>query len=188
LASIGGTEPAVHDALRKLLSRKITGVRRVALEALLESTPESPDMLGDLLKWLSEGNEEGRLNGILAVGLLEGDRRAAVPILMRTVSDPDPMIRKAAAWALGTIGPEAGAALPTLHQMSADWKNSFVTPRPRNRSQPAYHSSVWSELSPRQNESFRRRSGEARNRLEPLSVQQVVREAIAAIDGAVSPE
>jgi len=187
VASIGGTDPAVLAALRKLLSSPITEVRLAALEALLELTPQSPDMLGDLLKWLSESNEEGRVTAILAIGSLDRDRREAVEPLTGALSDYQPAVRKAAAWALGRIGPEAGVALPALRESLADWKNSFFNPPRQNRMQDFGDLRVWTESSPTQKQSFRLLGEETSRRLEPLSVHLVVRDAIAAIEPAVSP-
>jgi HEAT repeat protein len=186
VVSIGGNDSEVRGALRRLLSSDIAEVRLVALQALLEFSPESPDILDDFMKCFSDAKEKDLLTAILAVGLLNGDRREAVPILTEALRNSDPMFRKAAAWALGTMGPDAGAALPALHESLADWKNSFFAPRPMTQS--LVYGDPWANEAWReQTGSFRRMGETARYRLIPMSVHQVVREAIAAIEPPVSP-
>ena len=46
--------------------------------------------------------------------------RAAVPILIMAIKDPDKDVRQSAAWALQYIGPDAVDAVPALTEALAD--------------------------------------------------------------------
>ena len=64
-------------------------------------------------KWMAPRRTE-------AVLLLHASGALAVPTLTSTCGDPDPDVRRASAWALGEIGPEAKAAIPALEKLLED--------------------------------------------------------------------
>jgi HEAT repeat protein len=182
LAVIGDRSPAILSGLRALLSSKNSAVQLEALGALVRLAPDSPEVLGDLLKWLSGSlvNGEGRVEIILAIGRLNVDRRGAVPPLVAALQDRDPGVRKAAAWTLGQIGAEAESALPALREALAEWKNSFQDPA-RNKAYLDDDAYYRAEIR-RWHSSNHPLLGKNYERLAAMSVRQVLQEAIAAIE------
>jgi len=183
LALIGDRSQTVLSGLRSLLSSKNPMVQLEALGALVRLAPDSPEVLVDLLNWLDGSlvNGDGRVEVILAIGRLNVDRQGAVPPLIGALQDRDAEVRKAAAWALGQIGPEAEAALPALHEALGEWRNSFHDPA-GNADWLVYddpvsriHVSQWIDGN-------RPLLGKKDKRLSAMSVRQVVQEAIAAVE------
>jgi HEAT repeat protein len=129
LALIGGKDPEVLAALRTQLRSDNDRASSVAFDALLELSPESPDLLAEFLNRRQVSNNPGRASGIFAISRMTCDRRDAIGPLTDALRDEDPEIRKLAAWVLGTLGSEAGAALPALHDALSDWQNSLYAPR-----------------------------------------------------------
>jgi HEAT repeat protein len=193
LADIGDTDPAVLLALRRLQSSEVGRVQIAALAGLSQLTPDSPDVLRDLLNWLRDHREQpgrefgSRTEVILAIGSLAVDRKDAVRPLIGELGSSEPAIRKAAAFSLGQIGPAAQEALPDLRKLMMD---------PENPASPRVSS--WNEQIfggprvriERARDGFRipqLPGADQVRRLTKLSVSSVVREAIAAIEQPASP-
>jgi HEAT repeat protein len=119
LELVGGADPNVLAALQMQLLGGNARAGNVALDALLELSPESPDLLPELLK----------RHWILAISRLTCDRHNAIGPLTEALRGTEPRARKAAAWVLGTLGPDATTALPALYEALSDWQNSLYEPR-----------------------------------------------------------
>jgi HEAT repeat protein len=123
LVGIGITDSAVLAAIRRHLSNETERVRSRALRAISQLTPDSPEVLTCCLKWVQEKQWPSNRGGlILAIGRHRGNRQDAVTPLAEMLDDAEPEIRKAAAWSLGMIGPEASASLPSLKEVLNDSK------------------------------------------------------------------
>jgi HEAT repeat protein len=187
LVSIGGDDPDVLAALQHLVLSRNAGVQYAALQSLWNLTPDSPEIFTGLLQLLTESHGGSpRIGAILAIGGLKGDRQDAVGPLSAALADEDPEIRKAAAWCLGTMGPEGAAALPALRDALTVWQNSFCDPSRYARWALDGVDERFYERRFQQRVSFE--NGEVSRRLARLSVQQAVREAIAAIDPGSAPD
>lgn len=62
---------------------------------------------------------------IMQLGRMGAKARQAVPVLVKSLTDPEERVRSDAARALGDIGPEAGEAVPNLIQALGDKDNSL---------------------------------------------------------------
>ena len=186
LVRIGDSDPAVLAALRRHLANEDEQVQISAIRALARLTPESPEDLTGHLKWLCDnGRSQNRGGVILEIGRLIRDRQVAVTLLSALLADNTPEIRKAAAWSLGKIGPEASAALPSLKEILKVWDVSLHSPHIQpDPTQTSLDDVLWTRL-----ESGRwldlddpLASGMTDLQYQNKSVQQVVREAIAEIE------
>jgi len=75
----------------------------------------------DAIAFMVSGSEAAtRSQAIQALGSLGKDAKSAIPVLMKSLSDPDPMIVAWSAWALGRMGNAASGALPALERIKAD--------------------------------------------------------------------
>jgi HEAT repeat protein len=189
LVGIGITDSAVLAAIRRHLSNETERVRSRALRAISQLTPDSPEVLTCCLKWVQEKQWPSNRGGlILAIGRHRGNRQDAVTPLAEMLDDAEPEIRKAAAWSLGKIGPDARAALPSLEEALKHWENSLYSFHDRRYPPPSL-----ADDPRRQLENGRWREldtgffGGMRDlQFQERSVQQVVREAIAAIEARSS--
>lgn len=189
LARIGDAGSDVIAAIRRHLSNEAEHVQLAALQALARLDPDSPVVLADHLNWLNGPVMSGRLDVILAIGRLRGDRRAAVPALARLLSSSDPNFRKAAARSLGKMGPAASGALPDLQAALNVRENSQYAfhkrrypPIPtagdrRSRIETARWHDLESPLTSEQRDL----------RFQEQSVVEFVREAIAEIEPQRQP-
>ncbi len=189
LTHIGNADPEVLAAVRRHLSNETESVRFAAVRALARFVPDSPDVLAFYLRWLGDSHGPSNRSGvILAIGRLPGNRQDAVTPLAELLKDPNPEIRKAAAWSLGQIGPDARAALPSLNEALNDWENSLYSfhnrlyPLPSMAESPRIRLETgrWHDLDDR----FL--SGMRDLQFQEKSVQQVVREAMAQIEAGSS--
>ncbi|MBI3861961.1 MAG: HEAT repeat domain-containing protein [Planctomycetia bacterium] len=184
LIRIGDFAPDVIVAVRRHLANENDSL--VALRALRQMTPDSPEVLSDHLNCLRDNRwSSSRIEVMLAIGRLPGERLEAVAPLSTLLTERAPEIRKAAAWSLGKIGPNARNALPDLREALNAWENSLYTARsqsslrrpglnddPRSR----FESGRWGdseELSPGQTDD---------PHFHEKSVRRVVLEAIAKIE------
>jgi hypothetical protein len=142
-------------------------------------------VLADYLNWLDDNALSSfRVQVILEIGRLSGDRRNAVAPLTLLLIDGGSDIRKAAARSLGQIGPDASAALPALREALNDWKNSLYSlPFGRHPRLPRLVEDSWMR---HETERYSDADGSFTGIGDPLlqekSVQQVVREAIELIE------
>jgi HEAT repeat protein len=184
LGRIGDSDPAVLAAIRRHIANEDEQVQISAIRALARLIPDSPEVLTRHVKCLAD-SPQNRVGVILAIGRLPGDRQSAVTPLTALLDDADPEIRKAAAWTLGKIGPDASAALPSLNEVLKEWKNSLYPFRTRRYSTPPALAD-----DPRQRLETGRWvdlddplvSGMKDPQFQEKSVHQVVREAIAEIE------
>jgi HEAT repeat protein len=63
------------------------------------------------------GDAEAKVNALTEIAKLGPAAAPAVDRLIPLLKDEDDAVRRTAAWVLGTIGPEAKAALPELKQL-----------------------------------------------------------------------
>jgi HEAT repeat protein len=70
--------------------------------------------LSEWIKLLDSQDLDRRLGAARALGDLGADAKAAVPALIRRLTDRDAFVPTAAANSLGAIGPEAAAAIPAM--------------------------------------------------------------------------
>jgi hypothetical protein len=182
LALVGSTDAEVFAALQGQLASDDDDTSSAALDALLQLSPESPDLLIELLHRRPGSAYPGRELWTFAITRMTCDRREAVGPITDVLRNADPEARKLAAWALGAIGSEARAALPALHDALADWENSLYMARANMRRY------VDNSLQDQINGSNRIRSSlfaayyAKRIELQAPSVRDVVREAILRID------
>ncbi|MDA1273825.1 MAG: HEAT repeat domain-containing protein [Verrucomicrobia bacterium] len=143
-------QPAVVDALRRLLQDGSVEVRRNAAKALAAYGEQSLPAASRLLELLADYDEETRAAAAAALGAMHaeeaipkiiqllGDPNAsvradaagalgmglnassAVPDLIRLLGDSDVTVRRSAAFAMSFIGSDAKAAIPTLTTMLSD--------------------------------------------------------------------
>jgi HEAT repeat protein len=187
LARIGDREAEVLKAIRRHVDNDDAPLRDSATAALVRLTLDSSEVLTDYLKSLNDAGNlmHNPVVAILEIGRLPGDRQNAVIPLAGLLVASDLEIRKAAAWSLGKIGPEAGTALPLLKEARNDWKNSLFSrgnghfPKPpslADNPRIRLEAARWGGLDDAfmiQREAFS---------LRGKSVKQVIDEAIAAIE------
>lgn len=122
-----GAESAV-PALARRLSDPDFGVRLQALSALFSIGigPES-DVVPALLS-LAGTTGMDIPNRVLATELLSSAGRAAVPALASLLADEEPLVRKSAAFGLGTLGGEesVSALLDILHAEDPDVRATAI--------------------------------------------------------------
>jgi HEAT repeat protein len=185
LAFVDGKDPQVSAALRTQLASDDADASSVALDVLLQLSPDSPEYLAELLNQRPLGGSPRPEGWILAIARMTCDRQDAIGPLTDALRVGDSVTRKAAAWVLGTLGSEARSALPALQVALADWQNSLY--EPRIVILDSVGSSIRGEISgwrrSRIWQSFFETGDEQRPRLgRQLSVRDVVREAILKID------
>jgi len=122
LGRIGDARPEVVDALRARLADPDPIVKVRALRALALLAPDSPAVLSDCLALLTgDGSRYTRVDVMLAIGELTGDRREAIGPLTEALAEDDPQIRAVAAMTLGKIA--ARDALGALREVLAEERN-----------------------------------------------------------------
>jgi HEAT repeat protein len=63
------------------------------------------------------GDADAKANALGEISKLGPDAAAVVPKILPLLKDADPLVRRTAAYTLGTIGPAAKAAVPDLKAM-----------------------------------------------------------------------
>ena len=163
IGEIGEASAPVLSGLRAELAGGPPLERVAALECLVRLAGDSPSVLDDLTGLLqSDRLPHVRAHAALAIVALSVDRRAAVAPLIDALTDENPYVRTAAAVALGSIGREARESLPALRAALRDRLNTIVN---AHQTQPP-EIQVWIPT------------------LDPLSVDEAVRAAMAKIEAA----
>ena len=120
-AARGPSEPLFGVQLEPGESRSHPGTASPSLIALLETALD--EAAWDSFTRGSAIRRSGRAGFArnVCVGLGNWGSSDAVPVLSRALSDPEPLVRAHAAWALGRVGSaEAGAALSAHASMETD--------------------------------------------------------------------
>ena len=111
-------------ALLPRLADSDVAERRLAAEALGDMGPKAEAAVPAFIRALDDEDVEVRTFAAFALAHF-GPRAAAVAALTRLVAAGPGKAREMAAWALGTIGPEAAAAVPAL--VEALWERDPVS-------------------------------------------------------------
>jgi HEAT repeat protein len=88
--------------------------KRIGLSPEVLRRAQIDQQISRLMPRLTEGDRPSRLAAIRELGELEAAAKAALPTLVKALSDPAWEIRREAARAIGNIGPEARAAMGLL--------------------------------------------------------------------------
>ncbi|MFM7103468.1 MAG: HEAT repeat domain-containing protein [Verrucomicrobiota bacterium] len=96
---------------RRLLAAFLLGGSLLALPGCGSSGPKA-SLEAELGKL--GGDADAKVNALNEIAQLGGQAAPAVPKLMELLKDPDPVVLRTAAYALGSIGPKAKAAIPAL--------------------------------------------------------------------------
>jgi len=114
--ALGALGPSALPELRETLRSGSVSRQRVALYALGELGPSQPQVMADILPFVTKGRtREVRLNALGALGKLGVNAKDAVPAIVGAVTDGDGGIRTEARRALVKIGL---AALPAVDEGS----------------------------------------------------------------------
>lgn len=114
-------DPPVGGQLEAAASRSHPGTRSPSLIALLETALDEAEW--DAFSRGSAIRRSGRAGFArnVCVGLGNWGSPEAVPVLSRALSDPEPLVRAHAAWALGRVGSaEARSALSAHASVETD--------------------------------------------------------------------
>jgi HEAT repeat protein len=117
--AIGAFGTAARDAasdLRRSLAHGDPWVRLGAAMSLARVEPRAPEPWETFGRLVLDANRDVRRRTVLSLGVLR--REEAVPLLTERLDDRDADVRKAAAQALGDMGPAAAAAIPSLEAMT----------------------------------------------------------------------
>jgi HEAT repeat protein len=113
--------PSALGALRAAFSSTLPGLRAAAVESIRQlRAPTGATRVTDansVLPLLSDSDSSVRLQATLTCGFLR-DGSAVTALGGVVAADPSPLVRKAAAWALGEIGD--GSASPLLRAAQSD--------------------------------------------------------------------
>ncbi|HUE74832.1 MAG TPA: HEAT repeat domain-containing protein [Pirellulaceae bacterium] len=112
----GSASPAVIEVLIDLLATDDLMTKLKAIVALAEIGPPAKAALPALERVRKSDDKWSASRSILATGKILGEKDL-VAQLLRELSNKDPAARSGAAWALGTMGPEAREALPALRKL-----------------------------------------------------------------------
>ena len=181
LIRIGDSSPAVLAAIQRHLTNEDDQLQRLSLRALTQLSPESPEVRAIYKKWLHDlSMPQERLGHIFEISQLAGDRREFVDVLRDLLFDDSPEIRKSAAWTLGTMGSQAQLALPALKSIQGNWQDSLY---PSRNWRLAVNPDDRQGQLERERWDDRAVSAAKSPPYLQKSVQQVVSEAIAKIEG-----
>jgi HEAT repeat protein len=123
----GPAAQGIELRLVEIMKRDDDGTcRTLAAEALATFAPDSPNVIGELVKALDdlEGLPARQIIG--ALGRCGARAKDAVPRLIQILGDEDAPHRWDAAGALGAIGPEAKAAIPALMDRFGKEKEALI--------------------------------------------------------------
>lgn len=189
LVRLGASDEAVLAAIRRRLASDDPIAPVSAIRALEQLSSDHAEIIARYLECLcNQRGLQARVEIILTIGRLAGDRKDAIPLLIALLTDRSPEVRKAAAWTLGEMGSEATTALPDLKRQMQDWKDSQY---PVNR---------WQSTSPPESPRARLERSRWLDTDNPLtfpdvtaltgpeylhkSIQQIIHEAITKIEAA----
>ena len=118
----GGALVRLGSAAMATLQPKLAdpAIRRNILEILAAIGPAAKPALGELVGALGDTDPQCRGDAVMAIAAIGPDAAEAVPDLQKLLMDPAAAdgLRYVAAYALGRIGPAAGAAEPVLRELS----------------------------------------------------------------------
>ncbi len=121
IGSIGA--PSAIAALKAGMGSTIAGVRAASLQAVRKLRPPAGSQFvtgaATVVPLLADGDANVRLQAALTAGYLH-DRAATAALAPLATGDSSPMVRKAAAWAIGEIGDATGSGALTQAQNDAD--------------------------------------------------------------------
>ncbi|MBX3747023.1 MAG: HEAT repeat domain-containing protein [Verrucomicrobiae bacterium] len=63
------------------------------------------------------GDADTKISALAEIAKMGAEAASAVPRIVPLLDDEDPIVRRTAAYTLGTIGPDAKAAVPKLREM-----------------------------------------------------------------------
>ncbi len=124
IQSLAGIGPAAVPALIEI-SKQSEDARSEALEVLGKIGPQARKAIPHLKAMLTDRQGVNRRAAAFALWKLTQDR-AAIPIIARTLSDPNEYARSRAAGDLGEIGPDAAEAVPALIRALDDSSQSVM--------------------------------------------------------------
>lgn len=78
------------------------------------------------IKLLQSGDSKAKEEAAIALAEAGEKAEPAVPALIATLKDKDPLIRRLSAYALGEIGPKAASAVPALKEALPDPNRDVV--------------------------------------------------------------
>jgi HEAT repeat protein len=139
LGRIGPEAREAVSVLIHILETSEADTRQTAAWALGCIGPEARDAVPLLQVMLQEDlSTTGRVEAALALWKLTGPAEGVLPVLIEAVRDPDLDVRRLAADALASIGPEAKAAVPSLRQvLDARSPGQVLEPHERDACQAA---------------------------------------------------
>jgi HEAT repeat protein len=121
ISAIGA--PSAIAALRVGMGSTIAGVRAASLQAVRKLRPGAGMTFvtgaATVVPLLADGDAGVRLQAALTAGYLH-DNVATASLAPLVTGDSSPLVRKAAAWAIGEIGDPTGSAALTQAQNDAD--------------------------------------------------------------------
>jgi HEAT repeat protein len=129
IAALGqlGFSDAPIEPFRRLLKDPIPEVRQAALFGLSWMVDPKVDggILGDVLACLSDPDMHVRSEALIVLRKMRR-KESVTPILAGPVKDSEPLVRAAAAMALGAMGRDAQEATPFLVEMLKDEQHCVV--------------------------------------------------------------
>jgi len=142
LVRIGEVNSEVLVEIRRHLTGRNEQLQLYSLQALAQLTPDSPELLPTLSKWLLNSPASQyraslifESRPIFERAQRSGNPQEVVELLTALLAENDIQVRKAAAWSLGRVGPAASAALPALKEVVQDW-NALSSPVRKVRFSP----------------------------------------------------
>lgn len=114
LGGLGSAGVAVSPRVRTILAAfaesPVADLRVAGLQGLVSSGAPAPIVVSAARSALGDSAPNVRLAAVRALERFGPDAKAAIPELVRTLSDPDAFVRSASASAIGEIGPELARA------------------------------------------------------------------------------
>ena len=118
LGKIGDARPEVLSVLGRELNASLADRRLAAAKALQSMGPISDSLLDQLVLLLHDDAAAVRVQTLLTIGNLNGNRKRTVSSIERLLSDNNIFVRQAAIMTLGRIGQDAKSVLPQLKSRS----------------------------------------------------------------------
>jgi HEAT repeat protein len=69
------------------------------------------------LQTLKGTDQNARMNALVAIGSMKEAAAPAIPDMLATMKDPDPDVRRLAAWVIQQVGPKAASSKPQLEAL-----------------------------------------------------------------------